>query len=277
MSRRHRFPARLRFYARPLRAAAAAVGVLTGLAHTAPAATAPESAAASAALDGTYYQDAVGKTGAALKDSLHTIISHQSTLTYSQVWNALKDTDEDPADPSRVILLYTGRSQSENDHGGGADQWNREHVWAKSHGGFGTATGPGTDLHHLRPADVSVNSVRGNKDFDNGGAEVAEAPGNYTDSDSFEPRDAVKGDVARMIFYMAVRYEGDDSFADLEPNDQVDNGSAPYIGRLTVLKQWSLEDPPDAFERHRNDVIFDAYQHNRNPFIDHPEWVDAIW
>ena len=86
---------------------------------------------------------------------------------------------------------------------------------------------------------------------------MSEAAGNYTDGDSFEPRDAVKGDVARMIFYMAVRYEGDDGFADLEPNDKVDNGSAPYIGRLSVLKQWNEQDPPDAFEQHRNDVIYD--------------------
>ncbi|MGW7487320.1 endonuclease I family protein [Streptomyces sp. NPDC054786] len=231
------------------------------------------------AFDDTYYKDAIGKTGQALKDSLHRIISTTQTgkLTYSQVWDALKDTDQDPANSANVILLYTGRSQSKDAHGGNPDDWNREHVWAKSHGDFGTATGPGTDIHHLRPADVSVNSARGDKDFDKGGTEVGEAPGNYTDGDSFEPRDAVKGDVARMILYMAVRYDGGDGFADLEPNDQVGNGSQPHIGRLSVLKQWSKQDPPDSFEQRRNQVIFDKYQHNRNPFIDHPEWVDAIW
>ncbi|MDQ0792068.1 endonuclease I family protein [Streptomyces sp. B1I3] len=267
-------------YARPLLATAASIGLLTGLAATAPAAPAATPtafAAASTALDDTYYQDALGKTGTALKSSLHTIISDQTTLSYSQVWNALKDTDEDPADSSHVILLYTGRSQSENDNGGDVGDWNREHVWAKSHGDFGTSTGPGTDIHHLRPADVQVNAVRGDKDFDNGGSAVPGAPGNYTDSDSFEPRDAVKGDVARMVLYMAVRYEGGDAFADLEPNDKVGNDSAPNIGRLSVLKQWNQEDPPDSFEQHRNDVIFDRYQHNRNPFIDHPKWVEAIW
>ncbi|WP_030984991.1 endonuclease [Streptomyces sp. NRRL S-1813] len=229
--------------------------------------------------DDTYYKDAVGKTGQELKDSLHRIISSTQTgkLTYSQVWDALKDTDQDPANSANVILLYTGRSQSKTANGSNPDDWNREHVWAKSHGDFGTDTGPGTDIHHLRPADVSVNSTRGNKDFDNGGTEVGEAPGNYTDDDSFEPRDEVKGDVARMILYMAVRYDGGDGFPDLEPNDQVGNGSQPHIGRLSVLKQWSKEDPPNAFEQHRNQVIFDKYQHNRNPFIDHPEWVDAIW
>ncbi|MEV7403512.1 endonuclease [Streptomyces sp. NPDC091267] len=274
MSRRHLS------YRRPLLATIAAFAVLSGTAAAAPADTprAPAGAATPlGALDDTYYQDALGKTGTALKGALHTIISDQSKLTYDQVWDALKVTDEDPANSSNVILLYSGRSDPKSDNGGGVDQWNREHVWAKSHGDFGTATGPGTDIHHLRPEDVSVNSTRGNKDFDNGGSEVAEAPGNYTDSDSFEPRDAVKGDVARMIFYMAVRYEGDDSFADLEPNDSVSNGSAPNIGRLSALKAWSEQDPPDTFEQRRNDVIFDQFQHNRNPFIDHPEWVDAIW
>ncbi|MFE6775211.1 endonuclease I family protein [Streptomyces sp. NPDC057702] len=230
------------------------------------------------AYDDTYYQDAVGKSGQELKTALHQIISRDvSKLSYSQVWDALKDTDEDPANPANVVLLYTGRSQSKDSNGGGADQWNREHVWAKSHGDFGTATGPGTDVHHLRPTDVSVNSTRGNKDFDLGGTELDEAPGNRTDQDSFEPRDEVKGDVARMILYMAVRYEGGDGFADLEVNDQVNNGSNPFLGRLSVLKKWNAQDAPSDFEKRRNQVIFDDYQHNRNPFIDHPEWVDSIW
>ncbi|MFF3060522.1 endonuclease I family protein [Streptomyces sp. NPDC057909] len=276
MSRRH-LP-----YRRPLLATVAAFAVLAGTAAAAPAApvaprTTPEAATPLATLDDTYYQDALGKTGTQLKSALHSIISVQTKISYSQVWDALKNTDQDPANSSNVILLYTGRSEPKSDNGGAVGQWNREHVWAKSHGDFGTSTGPGTDIHHLRPEDVTVNSIRGNKDFDNGGTAVSGAAGNYTDSDSFEPRDAVKGDVARMILYMAVRYEGDDAFADLEPNDQVDNGSAPNIGRLSVLKQWSQEDPPDSFEERRNDVIFDQYQHNRNPFIDHPEWVEAIW
>jgi endonuclease I len=80
-----------------------------------------------------------------------------------------------------------------------------------------------------------------------------------------------------MIFYMAVRYEGGDGFANLEPNNSVNNGTAPYIGKLSVLKAWSAGDPPDAFEKRRNQVIFDTWQHNRNPFIDHPEWVSSIW
>ncbi|WP_337134562.1 endonuclease [Priestia megaterium] len=225
-----------------------------------------------------YYRTAAGKTGNTLKTELHNIIDHHTELSYSAVWEALKKTDEDPANVNNVILLYTGRSQAKSTNGGGVDDWNREHVWAKSHGDFGTAMGPGTDLHHLRPTDVSVNSTRGNLDFDNGGTEHSEALGNYFDSDSWEPRDQVKGDVARMLFYMAVRYEGDVSDEpDLELNNTVNNGTAPYHGKLSVLLQWNAQDPVDDRERRRNDIIYSDYQHNRNPFIDHPEWVNEIW
>ncbi|MEV8125275.1 endonuclease [Streptomyces sp. NPDC085944] len=268
-------------------AALAAVAVLVGLAGpsltASPATATPATAAPATAstantdYDSTYYKDAIGKTGDSLKSALHTIISDQTKLSYSAVWNALKATDEDPDNSGNVILLYSGVSRSKSLNGGDTGDWNREHVWAKSHGDFGTSTGPGTDIHHLRPSDVRVNSVRGNKDFDNGGSAVSEGGGSLTDSDSFEPRDAVKGDVARMIFYMAVRYEGGDGFADLEVNGQVDNGSSPYIGKLSVLKAWNDEDPPDAFEERRNQVVYDEYQHNRNPFVDHPEWVESIW
>ncbi|WP_155054824.1 endonuclease I family protein [Streptomyces blattellae] len=249
--------------------------VLVGL--TASTLTATPAAATTTAYDDTYYADAIGRTGTALKNSLHTIISDQTTLSYSAVWDALKVTDQDPNNSNNVILLYSGISRSKSLNGGNTGNWNREHVWAQSHGDFGTSAGPGTDLHHLRPEDVQVNSTRGNKDFDNGGSSFTNSGGSLTDSNSFEPRDAVKGDVARMILYMAVRYEGDDAFADLEPNDSVSNGSVPYHGRLSVLKQWNDDDPPNAFEENRNEIIYDTYQGNRNPFIDHPEWVEAIW
>ncbi|WP_156726556.1 endonuclease I family protein [Streptomyces apocyni] len=268
-----------------LATAAALVAIVVPTAAAAPS-TAPEAVSPTAAAYTDYYayddyydyyDDAYGESGTALKNALHDIIDDHTKLSYSQVWNALKTTDEDPDNSAHVRLLYSGASRSKSLNGGDVGDWNREHVWAKSHGGFSTSTTPGTDLHHLRPTDVQVNSIRGNKDFDWGGSPVSGAPGNYTDSNSFEPRDAVKGDVARMILYMAVRYEGDDGFADLEPNNQVSNGSSPYMGRLSVLKQWHQEDPPDTFERNRNNLIHDLYQHNRNPFIDHPEWVESIW
>lgn len=224
-----------------------------------------------------YYDAANGKSGEQLKSALHDIIDDHTEISYSNVWEALRETDEDPSNSNNVILLYTGRSQGKNENGGNADDWNREHVWAKSHGDFGTSMGPGTDLHHLRPTDASVNSSRSNLDFDEGGSEHTEAAGNYYDSDSWEPRDSVKGDVARMIFYMDVRYEGDSGEPDLELNNQVNNGSAPYHGKLSVLLEWHEEDPVDDLERRRNEIIYTDYQHNRNPFIDHPEWAAEIW
>lgn len=223
-----------------------------------------------------YYDAAAGKTGAALASALHGIIDGNRTLTYAEVWDALKVTDQDPANSSNVIEFYSGRSVPKSSNGGSTGNWNREHTWPQSHGGFGTSAGPGTDLHHLRPEDVTVNSTRGNKDFDNGGSAVAQCPDCFTDADSFEPRDSVKGDVARGLMYMAVRYEGGDGFADLELNDTV-NGTTAYLGKISVLLAWSAADPVSAAERARNDLVYTRYQGNRNPFVDHPEYADAIW
>ncbi|AGL17103.1 endonuclease [Actinoplanes sp. N902-109] len=250
---------------------------MTAGSATTPPTSGPVTPAPTGSTD-TYYAAALGKSGENLKNALHTIISTGVTkLSYDAVWNALKVTDQDPANSANVILLYSGVSRSKTLNGGDSGDWNREHVWAKSHGDFGTAAGPGTDLHHLRPEDVTVNALRDNKDFDAGGSAVPSATGNYTDADSWEPRNAVKGDVARMIFYMAVRYEGGDSYPDLEVDNATSGGTAPRIGRLSALLQWNAQDPPDAFERNRNQIIYASYQHNRNPFVDHPEWVSSIF
>ena len=217
----------------------------------------------------------MGKEGKALKDALHEIIDDHTQLSYAQVWEALRETDEDPNNINNVILFYSGDSRSKNRNGGKVGDWNREHVWAKSHGNFGTSKGPGTDIHHLRPTDVQVNSSRGNLDFDNGGSPVKNCDECKRTSNSWEPPNDVKGDVARMLFYMATRYEKGDR-VDLELNEKLNNGSAPYHGKLSILLQWHLQDPVDEFERNRNDVI-EKWQGNRNPFIDHPEWAELIW
>lgn len=224
----------------------------------------------------SYYEAAYGKTGADLKSALYNIIKVQEKLTYDQVWEALKETDEDPNNKDNVILLYTGRSQEKSTNGGNADDWNREHVWAKSHGDFGTSIGPGTDIHHLRPTDASVNSSRGNKDFDNGGSLHNECTECRYDGDSWEPPSRVKGDIARMLFYMAVRYEGNGEL-DLELSDTVNTSPAPLHGKLTTLLEWHKQDPVDEFEIRRNETIYQNWQKNRNPFIDHPEWAELIW
>ncbi|QPQ37340.1 endonuclease [Lysinibacillus sp. JNUCC-52] len=222
-----------------------------------------------------YYASAYDKEGLALKKALHDIISNQKVLSYDDAWDALRYTDEDPNNVNNVLLFYSGKSSPKTNNGGNVGNWNREHTWAKSHGNFGTSNGPGTDIHHLRPTDVQVNSARGNLDFDNGGSPVSGCNGCLKDSDSFEPPNNVKGDVARILFYMATRYESGDR-VDLELNEKVNNGTAPYHGKLSILLQWHQQDPVDDYEKRRNDRIYEV-QGNRNPFIDHPEWVETIY
>lgn len=235
-----------------------------------------------------YYSSSEGLTGDLLKAALHGIIKDHVEFPYTSsstdVWDILKKTDRDTANPDNVILLYSGWSVNAAQEYNNGNGWTREHVWAKSHGGFGTDLGAGTDVHHLRPCDNTVNSARNNKDFDNGGTLYIDSDGPtecYTDADSWEPRDAVKGDVARMLFYMAVRYEGENGEPDLELVDWVDTydlnePGKGYFGKLSTLLEWNMEDPVDSFEIKRNNVIF-SYQKNRNPFIDHPEYVSGIW
>lgn len=229
-----------------------------------------------------YYEAASGKTGRELKLALHSIISGHTTYSYSSLRTYLRETDEDPNNPDNMILMYTGVSYPKN---GSTKAWNREHTWPKSHGGFGDSPSAGTDMHHLRPTVVNVNSDRGNLDFDEGGVKVESTLGYGEGSSfcyrvtgvSFEPRDEVKGDIARMMFYMATRYDGGDGCpTDLELNDKVGNGNTPYLGKLSTLLKWHEQDPVDDFERKRNDVIY-SYQENRNPFVDHPEFVYSIW
>jgi len=231
-----------------------------------------------------YYEDAEGLSGEDLKSALHEIIDDHVEFPYTSggtdVWDILKETDRDPDNPDNVILFYTGWSVDAEQEYNNGNGWNREHVWAKSHGDFGTSMGPGTDVHHLRPCDISVNSARGNKDFDNGGTEYIDGDGPtgcFRDADSWEPRDDEKGDVARMIFYMAVRYEGDSGEIDLELVDYVNSSPDPVHGKFSTLMEWNFYDPVDDFEQNRNDIIFEDYQGNRNPFIDHPEYALQIW
>ena len=241
----------------------------------------------SAEIPANYYDSASGLSGDALKSALHDIIDNHIEYPYTSdsqtdVWDILKESDRDTTNSANVILLYSGWSVNAAQEYNGGNGWSREHVWAKSHGDFGTDPPAGTDAHHLRPADVSVNSARSNKDFDVGGEEYIDgdgATGCYADSNSWEPRDAVKGDVARMIFYMSVRYEGDESGEpDLELVDYIPSSpnGEPRHGLYSTLYQWHLEDSVDTWEINRNDTIY-AYQNNRNPFIDHPEYVYEIW
>jgi len=228
-----------------------------------------------AAIPPGYYDSAENLSGSELKSALHDIIDGHNVRSYDFAWTALRVTDEDPGNSSNIIQLYTGDSDSKTNNGGGSNNWNREHTWPKFKGNFDETDIPGKDIHNLKPTDVSVNSDRGNLDFDDGGSQHSEASECYFDSDSWEPRDAVKGDVARIIFYMSTRYEGDDEYSDLEIVDYTGN-SAPNFGKLSTLIQWHNDDPVDTFEQDRNDAIY-GYQNNRNPYIDHPEYVGYIW
>jgi len=225
-----------------------------------------------------YYDSASSLSGEELKSALHDIIDGHTEISYDDVWNALKDTDKDPYNSENVILLYTGWSVNAAQEYNNGQGWNREHVWAQSHGDFGTATGTGTDVHNLRPCDISVNSSKSNNDFDNGGVEYIDPDGGptgcYRTTYTWEPRETVKGDVARMIFYMATRYEGDLGVVDYAPSSP---NHEPVHGVFSTLMEWHVEDPVDEWEENRNDIIYEDYQHNRNPFIDHPEYVDDIW
>lgn len=229
----------------------------------------------------SYYPDAIGQTGTLLISALSEAAArNHDRMTYSQVWSALKYTDEDPNNSNNVILIYTGRSQAKSFNASGnndPDAWNREHTWPKSHGFPSSGDWAYTDIHHLRPCDASVNSRRSNKDYDNGGTEISEAPGNYTDSDSFEPRDAVKGDIARMMFYMAIRYNGYDNTGtdDLILVDYTDTTGA-NLGDLCTLLEWHNQDPVDEAEIMRHARIVER-QGNRNPFVDYPSWANEVW
>lgn len=228
-----------------------------------------------------YYADAIGLSGTALKNTLADIAERNHVrMSYAQVWDALKYTDEDPNNTNNVILLYTGRSQAKSFNASGnnnPDAWNREHTWPKSHGFPSSGDWGYTDIHHLRPTDASVNSTRGNKDFDNGGSSISEAPGNYTDSDSFQPRNAIKGDVARMMFYMDVRYNGGDGTGtdDLQLVNYTGTSGA-NLGKICTLLAWHNQDPVSQQEINRHARIV-VRQGNRNPFVDYPAWANEIW
>jgi len=230
----------------------------------------------------TYYSETDGLTGSELKARLNDIISDHTTYPYTStqtdIWDILKITDKDTVNPNNVILLYSGFSVDADQEFNSGNGWTREHVWAQSHGDFGTEEGPGTDAHHLRPEKSSVNSSKSNLDFDYSTTQHEEATECYYDNDSWQPREAVKGDVARMMFYMDTRYEGKNGEIDLQLVDYIPSAPnhEPYHGKLSALLEWHTDDPVDAFERKRNEIIY-SFQGNRNPFIDRPEFVDVIW
>ncbi|CAM1341173.1 endonuclease [Tenacibaculum amylolyticum] len=235
----------------------------------------------------SYYNNVdLNLTGTALKDALAVKIinTHTNPLDYSPgIWNASKATDVNPTNNTEVLLFYgysasgsTARTRGIDDNGGNVGQWNREHVFANSLAvpdldQAGVNGPPYADAHNLRPSDTQMNSSRGNKKFATGSGDSGSV------TDGWYPGDEWKGDVARIIMYMYLRY-GDQckptfvgvGDASQTPDDMID-----------LFLQWNAEDPVSDVEKQRNpfhENTTNTYaQGNRNPFIDNPRLATRIW
>ncbi|MBP7830570.1 MAG: endonuclease [Kiritimatiellae bacterium] len=232
-----------------------------------------------------YYYGTEALAGPELRAALHEIVSTGSRqLTDDQENTAMKDLDTDPANTNNIICLYRRVPIAKslyNDN----DGWNKEHAWPESRGLGGD--GPDqNDVHNLFAADADVNAMRGNLYFDESNPAdpsyrnpaTNTAPQTSLDSDSWEPPDEVKGDIARALFYMDVRYDGlEANTEDIQLQDALSDPAERRMGVLTTLRAWHEADPPSLAESNRNEKIYATYQYNRNPFIDHPEWVASIF
>ena len=226
----------------------------------------------------TYYQGATGLTGASLKQLLNQKIANQTVQSYGCLWTVLAETDAHPSVANSVIAYYSRRAIAVSDRDFGMntpDVWNREHIWAQSHGARNGAAR--SDAHHVRAADKSVNADRASKDFDDGGSMHNECLDCFFTGSTWEAPDIVKGDTARMMFYMAVRYEGGDNSgtSDLELVDST-TGSGTTHGKVCALLQWHKDDPVDSAEQARHELVY-QWQGNRNPFIDDELFAYSIW
>lgn len=258
-----------------------------------------------------YWAGIPETCGPALRAAIHDRLDDHQRYAYSSsdtdTWDLLELADEDPLDSARVVAPY--KNESFLKFGGGTGPYNREHSWPQSYGFPDEAlnNSPRTDAHHLFLEDVDYNSTRGNLPFGTCNSGCSEQPtdahnsvggqgggypgdSNWAGGNAYEVWWYSRGNIARAQLYMDVRYEGGNHAATgfAEPNLVLtDNTSliqttgsnttgTAYMGRLTTLLQWDRDDPVDAWEERRNDVVW-AFQGNRNPFIDHPEWVTCIF
>jgi len=240
----------------------------------------------------SYYNDVdLTLTGLALKNALNEKIvnTHTNFLQYTpDVWIASKITDANPENPDEVILIYGWEDGSDNDStndrtrdntlqdngSNGNFVWNREHVYPQSLGtpAITTSTIPGQDAHSLRPVDKPTNSSRGNKRFAEGSGNSGESNGGWY------PGDEWKGDVARMMMYMYIRYDD----ICLPTNVGIGDSSLTEDDMIDLFLKWNVEDPVSDFERnrntyHENTTDNSAAQGNRNPLIDNPYLATRIW
>jgi endonuclease I len=272
---------------------------------------------------GDYYAGVDASSCQALRSSLHALIDDHTAYPYTasttDTWDILEAADQDPLDPSRVLEIYENVPHAKA--GGGNANYNREHTWPNAYG-FNDLSGTDaqgrpvsaayTDTHMLMLSDITYNSDRGSKPFAdcpqasgcqvratqayNGvGGGLTTYPGQHNwvlsagseNLGSFEVWSARKGDLARAILYMDLRYEGGshgvtglaepdlivtDDRALIATTPSGSFAATGYMGLRGTLLAWSAADPPTALEVLRNDVV-QSFQGNRNPFIDHPDWV----
>jgi len=194
-----------------------------------------------------YYKEAEGKSGTDLLNELRKIISRNvKSIGYSSTNEVIIKSDVHPENNNVLLLIYNRETVSKN------GSWNKEHVWPRSKLGHASKS----DIHNLRAANPSVNSSRGNYKFVDGSGDYRRV------GSGWYPGDDDKGDVARIVLYMHVRWG-----LQIKTNE---------IGDINMFIRWHYEDPVDEFEIHRNEIIF-QYQRNRNPFIDYPDFVELIW
>ncbi len=262
---------------------------------------------ASAQAPAGYYSTVDTSNPTVLKSTLHNIIKDHTRFPYTSsatdTWDILELAGEDVDNTNNVIALYKNATYAKVT--GGNTNYNREHSWPKSYGfpNDGSGNYPYTDMHHLFIANSSYNSSRSNKPFDicTGGCteratDVNNGRGgagqsNFTKTGIWDVWQARQGDVARAMFYMAVRYEGGthgitgktepnleltDDLALINASKTGSNESLAYMGLLSVLIQWHNSDPVDIYEHQHNEAVYSA-QGNRNPFTDHPEWVACVF
>lgn len=228
-----------------------------------------------------YYSAVQGLTGDALATALRNIIAPHTVIPNDggSTQLALQVLDEDPLDTGSILLTYSGISVVKTD-----PNWTLEFLWPRSRGI--EQTGPdASDLFNLRAAYVDVVTARSDRifDFSDPGDAGYVAPahglaagGTSADSDSWEPPSDERGDIARSLFYMDVRYNGSEANTqNLMLENQIEG--AEDMAVLSTLLEWHHADPVSEQERLRNHRIFTLYQHNRNPFIDRPEYADLVF
>lgn len=232
----------------------------------------------------TYYAPVAGLTGSTLQNALRNIIKNHVVIDYGTIDEVMQVIDEAAPGSANVRLLYSNATlpKTSNNINGG---WNREHVWPRSDG-VGDNGPDYSDLHHLFPCKDTVNSLRSNDPY-NVCADLhhdAFAPESHGDGSFWEPLDRDKGIVARAQLYMMTRYDGSEPLT--EDLVLADN-TAPTgtQGVLTTLLAWHKAYPPTDYERNRNNAIYSGAlvsgvlraQGNRNPFIDFPQFAEAIF